>query len=249
MKIVVSFKVVSDDQDIQVSGDGSLDFSKAHKVVSAYDLNAMEAAAQLAAANEGASVVGVTVGDAKIDDSKLKKNVLARGVDELFMTADDACADMDAHATAAAWRSLGKVGEYDLILCGDGSADNYAQQATFSSRQAGLPVVNGCQNRARRRRCNRRTCSRRRCRDRRGSSAAVISVVPDVALPRIPGMKDILAAGKKPMNVPPPTVLTLQPEVGCKAPEQADRSSRSLTPEDGAIESSPPPSRPRCKEG
>lgn len=29
MKIVVSFKVVSDDQDIQVSGDGSLDFSKA----------------------------------------------------------------------------------------------------------------------------------------------------------------------------------------------------------------------------
>lgn len=62
MKIVVSFKVVSDDQDIQVSGDGSLDFSKAHKIVSAYDLNAMEAAAQLAAANEGASVVGVTVG-------------------------------------------------------------------------------------------------------------------------------------------------------------------------------------------
>ena len=115
MKIVVSFKVVSDDQDIQVSGDGSLDFSKAHKIVSAYDLNAMEAAAQLAAANEGASVVGVTVGDAKIDDSKLKKNVLARGVDELFMTADDACADMDAHATAAALADLlGKVGEYDL---------------------------------------------------------------------------------------------------------------------------------------
>ncbi len=84
----------------------------------------MEAAAQLAAANEGSSVVGVTVGDAKIDDSKLKKGVLARGVDELFMTADDACADMDAHATAALSPAdlLGKVGEYDLILCGDGSA-------------------------------------------------------------------------------------------------------------------------------
>ena len=31
MKIVVSFKVVSDDQDIQVSGDGSLDFSRLTK--------------------------------------------------------------------------------------------------------------------------------------------------------------------------------------------------------------------------
>ncbi|MEG0682598.1 MAG: electron transfer flavoprotein, partial [Raoultibacter sp.] len=34
MKIVVSLKVVSDDQDIQVASDGSLDFSKAHHIVS-----------------------------------------------------------------------------------------------------------------------------------------------------------------------------------------------------------------------
>lgn len=31
------------------------------------------------------------------------------------------------------------------------------------------------------------------------SLPAVISVVPDIALPRICGMKDILAAGKKPV--------------------------------------------------
>ena len=65
MKIVVSFKVVPDDQDIQVSGDGSLDYAKAHQIVSTYDLNAMEAAAQLAAANEGSEVVGITVGGKK----------------------------------------------------------------------------------------------------------------------------------------------------------------------------------------
>lgn len=129
MKIVVSFKVVPDDQDIQVSGDGSLDYAKAHQIVSTYDLNAMEAAAQLAAANEGSEVVGITVGGKKIDDSKTKKNVLARGIDQLYMTADDACADLDAGATAAALAELvAKVGEYDLIICGDGSADNYAQR-------------------------------------------------------------------------------------------------------------------------
>ena len=145
MKIVVSFKVVPDDQDIQVSGDGSLDYAKAHQIVSTYDLNAMEAAAQLAAANEGSEVVGITVGGKKIDDSKTKKNVLARGIDQLYMTADDACADLDAGATAAALAELvAKVGEYDLIICGDGSADNYAQQVDVQlAAKLGLPVVNG----------------------------------------------------------------------------------------------------------
>lgn len=52
--------------------------------MSAYDLNAIEAAAQLA---DGGRVVAVTAGPADIDDSKLKKNILARGVDELYMTA------------------------------------------------------------------------------------------------------------------------------------------------------------------
>lgn len=89
MNIVVCCKVVPDDQDIQVAADGTagMDYSKAKPIVSAYDLNAIEAAAQLA---DGGRVVAVT-GPADIDDSKLKKNILARGVDELYMTADDAC--------------------------------------------------------------------------------------------------------------------------------------------------------------
>ena len=143
MNIVAAFKVVPDDQDIQVSADGTLDYSKAKNTVSAYDLNAIEAAAQLAAANEGSNVVAVTVGGADIDDSKLKKNILARGVDELYMTADDACKGLDAHAAAAALADLvAKAGEYDLILCGDGSADDYAQQVDVQLADAlGLPVV------------------------------------------------------------------------------------------------------------
>ena len=242
MKIVVSFKVVPDDQDIQVSGDGSLDFSKAHKIVSAYDLNAMEAAAQLAAANEGASVVGVTVGDAKIDDSKLKKNVLARGVDELFMTADDACADMDAHATAAALAELvAKVGDYDLILCGDGSADNYAQQVDVQlAAKLGLPVVNG----ATKIEAGDGFVTVERTLEDVVETVevplpAVVSVTPDAALPRIPGMKDILAAGKKPMNVVAAdgTYANAIEIVDCKAPEQADRKLEIIdASEDGAIE-------------
>ena len=46
MNIIVAFKVVPDDQDIQVAGDRTLDYSKAKNTVSTYDLNAFEAAAQ-----------------------------------------------------------------------------------------------------------------------------------------------------------------------------------------------------------
>ena len=42
MNIVAAFKVVPDDQDIQVSADRTLDYSKAKNTVSAYDLNAIE---------------------------------------------------------------------------------------------------------------------------------------------------------------------------------------------------------------
>ena len=102
MEIAVLFKVVPDDQDIQVKADRTLDFSKAKPKVSEYDLNAIEEAAQLAAANPGSKVVAITVGPKSIDDSKLKKNVLARGVDELVMVADDSLDGLDAYATAAA---------------------------------------------------------------------------------------------------------------------------------------------------
>ena len=81
------------DQDLVVAADRSLDDSKAHRIVSTYDLNAIEAAVQLASAHEDSKVVCVSVADAKADDSKLKKGILARGVDELVMIADDACAD------------------------------------------------------------------------------------------------------------------------------------------------------------
>ena len=195
MNIVVCCKVVPDDQDIQVAADGTLDYSKAKPIVSAYDLNAIEAAAQLA---DGGRVVAVTAGPADIDDSKLKKNILARGVDELYMTADDACKGLDAHAAAAALADLvAKAGEYDLILCGDGSADDYAQQVDVQLADAlGLPVVTAVS--AVSVEGAVATCDRMletQLQTVQVDLPAVISVVPDIALPRIPGMKDILAAG------------------------------------------------------
>ena len=242
MNIVAAFKVVPDDQDIQVSADGTLDYSKAKNTVSAYDLNAIEAAAQLAAANEGSNVVAVTVGGADIDDSKLKKNILARGVDELYMTADDACKGLDAHAAAAALADLvAKAGEYDLILCGDGSADDYAQQVDVQlAARLGLPSVNG----ATKIEAGSGSVTVERTLEDvvevvEAPLPCVVSVAPDIALPRIPGMKDILAAGKKPMGVAGAdgAYESALEVLSCKAPEQAERKLEVMdASEDGAIE-------------
>lgn len=233
MNIVAAFKVVPDDQDIQVSADGTLDYSKAKNTVSAYDLNAIEAAAQLAAANEGSNVVAVTVGGADIDDSKLKKNVLARGVDELYMTADDACKGLDARATAVALAELvSKVGDFDVVLCGDGSADNYAQQVDVQlAAKLGLPVVTAA---------TKITAKDGALEVERTLEdvvevvevplPAVVSVAPDIALPRIPGMKDILAAGKKPSSVYAASDVeaAVIDVVETKAPQQAERKMEML---------------------
>ena len=233
MNIVAAFKVVPDDQDIQVSADGTLDYSKAKNTVSAYDLNAIEAAAQLAAANEGSNVVAVTVGGADIDDSKLKKGILARGVDELYMTADDACKGLDARGTAAALAELvSKVGGFDVVLCGDGSADNYAQQVDVQLADAlGLPVVTAVS--AVSVEGAVATCDRMletQLQTVQVDLPAVISVVPDIALPRIPGMKDILAAGKKPssVNAASDVAAAVVDVVETKAPQQAERKMEML---------------------
>ena len=227
MNILVACKIIPDDQDIQVAGDGSLDFSKAHATISEYDLNAIEFAAQLGEAT-GSTVKAISVGGASADDSKVKKNVLARGVDELFLTADDATADLDSAATAAELAKLAAAaGGYDLIVVGTGSADLYAKQVgVHLAAKLDVPYVSGVTKGA-------IEGSNFACTRVLESVAenvdvplpCVVSVLPDAALPRIAGMKDILAAGKKPMNVSAaegvaaPAVST----VSLAAPAQVDR--------------------------
>lgn len=242
MKIAAAFKVVPDDQDIKVAGDRTLDYSKAKNTISVYDLNALEVAAQLATEVEGSAAVAITAGPASIDEAKLKKSALARGVDELFMTADDACAGMDAKATAAELAKLvAQIGDVDLVVCGDGSADNYAQQVDVQlACKLGWPVVNAA---------TKITCKGDAVEVERTledavevvevALPAVVSVTPDAAEPRIPGMKDILAAGKKPMNVAGASDVAAAAieVVDCKAPEQADRKLEVFdASEDGAID-------------
>ena len=241
MRIAVAFKAVPDSQDVQVASDRTLDFSKAKLTISEYDKNAIEAGARAAAAS-GGEAVAVTVGGSDIDSSKLKKDVLARGMDRLVMLADDALAGLDAAATASALAgALSKAGDVDLVLCGDGSADDYAQQVDVQlAERLGWPVVTA----AAQVEVNGATAVVVRALEDCTETVevelpAVVSVTPDAAEPRIPGMKDILAAGKKPMNVAAADAsFDAKVEVvSCQAPEQAERKLEIMdASEDGAIE-------------
>lgn len=230
MKIAVAVKVVPDDQDINVSSDRSLDSSKAHQVVSEYDLNAIEAAAQLADAN-GAQLVAISTSNAHADDLKVKKSILSRGPEELLMIADDALALADSRTTALALaKLLSQTGDVDLIVCGDGSADFYAGQVDVQlAAILGRPIVNSVT--ALKVEGDKLVVERTLddlVEEIEVSLPAVVSVSPDIALPRIAGMREILAAGKKPASVFSAAAagvdITLSVEtLEVRAPELADR--------------------------
>lgn len=204
MKIVVAVKVVADDQDIFVAGDRTLDYSKAHQVISSYDKNAIEAAAQLAAANDS-TVTVISAATSKATDAKLKKDILSRGVDELIMVTDDALATADSFATAQVLKGIvdEKVSDYDLIITGDGSADFYAGQVNVQLAAAlGVPTINEVTSIAVEgdKVVVERTLEEE-VEEIEVPLPAVVAVSPSIGEPRIPGMREILAAGKKPSTV------------------------------------------------
>ncbi|HWR06814.1 electron transfer flavoprotein [Sporomusa sp.] len=236
MQIITCFKIVPEEQDITVNANGELSFDRAKLTISNYDINAIEAGTQLVEAH-GGTLVGISVGATSIDDTKLKKNVLARGPESLYLVADNNLADMDAHQTATVLKAaIGKVGQYDLILCGEGSADLYAQQVGVQLGQLlNLPTINSV---------SKITIEGMNVIVERTLEAeveileislpAVLSVTSDINVPRIPGMKQILAAGKKATvawNIadldlcqPVKSVENLE----TKAPQQAERKQDIL---------------------
>ncbi|KUO60037.1 MAG: electron transfer flavoprotein [Gracilibacter sp. BRH_c7a] len=231
MNIISCFKVVPDEQDITIKPNRDISFEKAPMTISAYDLNCIEAGAQLAEAFEG-NLIGVSIGAKKIDDSKLKKNVLSRGPESILMVADDFLEDLDTYQTANALKAaIQKVGEFDLILCGEGSADLYAQQVGAQLGQLlNVPVINSVNKIAL---MEGKVIVERSLEDEVETIEiplpAVISVTSDINLPRIPSMKQILAAGKKSATILSALDVgigdfgaTLQ-VIETKAPEQKER--------------------------
>jgi len=200
MKVIVCYKVVPEELKIEVNPDRSLSFKNVEWKLSQYDLNAVEAAMQLVEA-VGGKASALTVGDQKVENSKLKKSILARGPEDLYLVKDEQLKEADTNLTAAALAgAVMKIG-FDLVLCGEGSSDLYAQQVGIQLGELlKVPVINAVSKITP---DGDRLIIERSLEDEieilEVSLPAVLSVTADINVTRLPGMKEILAAGKKPV--------------------------------------------------
>jgi electron transfer flavoprotein beta subunit len=223
MRIVACIKAAPDDADITVGPDRSLDFSRAQWKVGSYDLNAIEAARRLADA-VGGEVIGLTVGGDELANTKLRKDALSRGLDSLVIVPGSPDADSFQTASALA-AALGELG-FDLVVLGAGSSDRYAQQVGNQlGALLGVPTlnyVNGITADGERLRVERLLEDAEQVVE--VSLPAVVSVTSGINVPRIAGMKDILAAGKKPVTEASAAMPAASTRVvSLLAPEQVDR--------------------------
>jgi electron transfer flavoprotein beta subunit len=230
VKILACYKCVPDEQDIAINADKTLAFKSADYKIGAYDLNAVEAAMKLAEGGN-ATVAVLTVGAAEVDNSKLKKAILSRGPAEMYGITDAALAAADSYTTAKALQAgIAKIADVRLVLCGEGSGDMYSQQVgSILGGLLGWNTVNGVSAVS----VNGDTLIVERTvedglEQLEVDLPAVLSVTSDINTPRIAGMKDILAAGKKPQTVwqaseAGANTANVTQTASILAPEQAER--------------------------
>lgn len=198
---IVCYKWVMDEQDIKVNPSTlELATAGAKWKISEYDRNAVEAATAMQE-QHGGTVHALSFGGENLKNSL--KDVLSRGADSVTWIADASAADADAAVTAKVLAAaIKKAGVPDLIFFGDGSADHYSQQV--GARVAallGLPHVGNAQSVQF---ADGKLVAERQLRDSietvKVACPVVVSVLPAANTARIPSLKQILAAGKKPMT-------------------------------------------------
>lgn len=199
MNIIACYKWVLDEQDIKITpGSLALDTSKAKAKISEYDRNAIEEAV-LQADKIGATVTSLTFGNSKAKQSL--KDALSRGPATGYWVNDAAADIADGYVTAnVLTAAIKKIGEYDLVLFGEGSSDTYGQQVgPRVATLLGIPVItfvseieiSGNEVIATRKMGN--------CIEKLSVQLpAVITVLPEINKPRIPSLKQVLGASKKP---------------------------------------------------
>ncbi len=228
MNIITCYKVVPEDQDITINADRTLGLDKAEPKISQYDLNAVEAGVQLKEQAADSTVVALSVGAGRyLENSKVRKDILSRGPDSLILVVDDGYERLLPAETARVLAAAARKMDFDLIICGEGSGDIYAQQVgTLLGERLGLPNINAVSKVT----LGDKAIVVERSLDDEVETLelplpAVISVSADINTPRIPSMKAILGAGKKP-------VVTLSPaDAGDSAADPAAVMVSVLAPE------------------
>ncbi len=129
--------------------------------------------------------------------------MLSRGPDELIVVIDDQFEQALPQQTASVLAAAAQKAGFDLILCGDGSSDLYAQQVGLLVGEIlNIPAVNGV-SKIISLTADTLTVERELEDETETLSIplpAVVAVSTDINSPQIPSMKAILGAAKKPVR-------------------------------------------------
>jgi len=201
VQIVVCLKQIPDLQQIRIKRDTREPVLEGVPLLFGdMDKNALEEAVRIVE-KEGGKVTALALGSPKLRDTI--KEALAMGADEAVLLIDPAFQGSDTRSTAQALaRAMEKIGEYDLILCGEGSTDNYSGQVPSRLAEIlGLPQVTYV------RQLEFTEGRLRAIRDMEEALEvaeallpALVSVTSEINEPRLPSLIQILKAAKKPLQ-------------------------------------------------
>ncbi|MGI9953140.1 hypothetical protein V3F56_12320 [Moorellaceae bacterium AZ2] len=197
-KVIVCYKWVIDEKDIKINPDLTVDVSKAQRKISEYDKNAIEAGVR-AAGKLGCQPVGLTFGGPEARQSL--KDALARGLEAAYWVNCSAAGQADGAATARVLAAAVRaIGDYRLVICGEGASDTYARQVgPRLGAVLDLPVVTSVISLEFE---GDRLVATRKLEDClekvKVDLPAVVSVLPEINEAPVPSLKAVLAAGKKP---------------------------------------------------
>ncbi|HZD47221.1 MAG TPA: hypothetical protein VE178_00630 [Silvibacterium sp.] len=198
-KILVCYKWVDDEQDIKINpADLSLDFSNARKKVSEFDLNGIEEGTLLAA-KLGGSVDALTFGSSDVQHSL--RDVHSRGPNTIYWVGDPAADKADAYVVANVLAAaIRKIGPYDLIICGEASSDfSNEQTAPRLAALLGTPAITYVRELTSDGKTHKAARKLMDCTEvATVQGPCVISVMNEINKPRVPGLKQVLAAARKP---------------------------------------------------
>lgn len=192
VKTVVVYKWARDPEDAAVRGDGAVDWRGARMAAGEDDPAAVAVARAIAAAADG-SLVGLTIGDGDASWA------LARGVGQA-VTVTDAPSLADNAATAALLAAaIRRIGGVDVVVIGDAGA--YPGVPAVLAGILGWPGLLGVSTATF---AGGRLVATRRAGDLEQTVSLALPAVLGVAAAaqekRAPGMKEVLAARRRPVT-------------------------------------------------
>jgi electron transfer flavoprotein beta subunit len=192
VKAVVVYKWARNAADAIVRTDGSIDWRNARMAAGEDDPAALAAAKQIAA-DTGGAVIGLTIGDGDASWA------LARGVEQAFSVAD-APSLTDNGATAAILAAAVRyIGDVDVVVIGDSKQEPGVPVALAG--ELGWPALVGLHSAS-------MPAGQLQAVRRAGAEQQTVNLATPVVLgmsaesdaDQVPGMKELLAARKRPLT-------------------------------------------------